>query len=79
MVKWFWQRRPEGRTLSLRSRGDAGDARRVDFEELAPDVDTFLGQAAYLQLGYFETLTRLIGRRPSSWRRRRSRARRAPR
>jgi len=64
VVKWFWERRPEGRTLSLRSRGDAGDARRVDFEELAPNVDTFLGQAAYLQLGYFETLTRLIRATP---------------
>ena len=60
MVKWFWQRRPEGRQLTLRSRGDFGDAVRVDFAELAPDVDRFLGQAAYLQLGYFETITRLI-------------------
>lgn len=64
MVKWFWKRRPEGRVLSLRSRGDMGDATRVEFEELAPDVDTFLGQAAYLQLGYFETLTRLIRATP---------------
>lgn len=64
MVRWFWQRRPEGRTLSLRSRGDAGDATRVDFEELAPDVDTFLGQAAYLQLGFFETLSELIASTP---------------
>ena len=44
----------------MRSRGDAGDATRVDFEELAPDIDTFLGQAAYLQLGFFETLSELI-------------------
>ncbi len=64
-MEWFWKRRqPAGRTLSLRSRGDAGDATRVDFEELAPDIDTFLGQAAYLQLGYFETLTRLIRATP---------------
>lgn len=60
VVKWFWQRdRPE-RELTLRSRGEAGDTTRVDFAELAPDVDTFLGQAAYLQLGYFETLSALI-------------------
>ena len=44
----------------MRSRGDHGDVSRVDFEELAPDIDTFLGQAAYLQLGYFETLSELI-------------------
>lgn len=64
MVNWFWKRRPEGRALTLRSRGDFGDAVRVDFAELAPDIDRFLGQAAYLQLGYFETLTRLIRATP---------------
>ena len=61
MVRWFWQRdKAPRRTLVLRSRGEAGDATRVDFAELAPELNTFLGQAAYLQLGYFETLTRLI-------------------
>lgn len=66
MVNWFWQRgkRPEARVLRLRSRGDYGDVSRVDFEELAPDIDTFLGQAAYLQLGYFETLSALIAPTP---------------
>ena len=48
----------------MRSRGDTGDAQRVDFEELAPDIDTFLGQAAYLQLGFFETLSELIAVTP---------------
>ncbi|MET0297197.1 MAG: ferritin-like fold-containing protein [Microbacterium sp.] len=65
MVKWFWQRsRPSTGALSLRARGDFGGATRVDFEELAPDIDTFLGQAAYLQLGYFETLSELIALTP---------------
>src|SRR3954453_13797247 len=65
VVTWFWQRPRRGeRALALRSRGDAGGATRVDFEELAPDVDTFLGQAAYLQLGYFETLSELIALTP---------------
>lgn len=65
MVKWFWQRsRPVEGGLSLRARGDFGDATRVDFEELAPEIDTFLGQAAYLQLGYFETLSELIALTP---------------
>ncbi|ALJ19959.1 ferritin-like fold-containing protein [Microbacterium sp. No. 7] len=66
MVTWFWQRkkRPTGRTLRLRSRGDYGDVDRIDFEALAPDIETFLGQAAYLQLGYFETITRLIRTTP---------------
>lgn len=65
MVRWFWQRRARrDRSLTLRSRGDFGDAQRVDFEELAPDIDTFLGQAAYLQLGFFETLSELIASTP---------------
>lgn len=51
--------------MSLRSRGDFGNAHRVDFEELAPDIDVFLGQAAYLQLGFFETLSELIALTPS--------------
>lgn len=50
--------------LSLRSRGEQSDVTRVDFEELAPAVTTFLGQAAYLQLGYFETLSELIASTP---------------
>ncbi len=65
MVNWkFWQQRPPARILRLRARGEVGDTTRVDFEELAPDVETFLGQAAYLQLGYFETLSRLIRATP---------------
>lgn len=64
VVRWFWQRRDPGRKLQLRSRDDLDGTHRVDFEELAPDVDTFLGQAAYLQLGYFETLSQLIASTP---------------
>lgn len=64
MVKWFWQREKPRRNLTLRTRGDLGNTTRVDFAELAPDLNRFLGQAAYLQLGYFETLTRLIRATP---------------
>ncbi|MBP2437774.1 ferritin-like fold-containing protein [Microbacterium amylolyticum] len=65
MVNWlFWRRERPTRVLRLRARGELGDAVRVDFAELAPDVEVFLGQAAYLQLGYFETLSRLIRSTP---------------
>jgi hypothetical protein len=64
VLNWFRRTRTPGRVLTLRSRGEASGATRVDFSELAPDVDTFLGQAAYLQLGYFETLTQLIAATP---------------
>lgn len=56
--------RRESRSLRLRSRDELGAVTKVDFEELAPDIDTFLGQAAYLQLGYFETLSELIALTP---------------
>lgn len=64
MFEWF--RRPSAprRVLRLRSRDELAATTRVDFEELAPDVDTFLGQAAYLQLGYVETLSELIASTP---------------
>ncbi|MGW8484305.1 ferritin-like fold-containing protein [Microbacterium sp. NPDC055903] len=64
MVQWFWQRRSPRRVLTLRGRGEGDGATRIDFAELAPELDRFLGQAAYLQLGYFETLTRLIRATP---------------
>lgn len=56
--------RRESRSLRLRSRDEQSSATRVDFEELAPDIDTYLGQAAYLQLGFFETLSELIALTP---------------
>lgn len=56
----FRGRRGPVRELRLRSRDEFARANKVEFTDLAPPVDTFLGQAAYLQLGYFETITRLI-------------------
>ena len=64
MVKWFWQRPQAGRSFALKSRDAASNATKIDFAELAPGIDTFLGQAAYLQLGYFETLSQLITSTP---------------
>lgn len=67
---WEWVQqllgrgRPAVRALRLRSRDELDQTPRVHFEELAPDVDTFLGQAAYLQLGYFETLSEMISTTP---------------
>lgn len=64
MVQWFRRRRQTGKVLRLRSREESSSAIRVGFTELAPDVDDFLGQAAYLQLGYGETLSALIAQTP---------------
>jgi hypothetical protein len=64
MWEWLRRNREPRRTLRVRSRDEASDATLVDFAELAPDIDTFLGQAAYLQLGFFETLSELISATP---------------
>jgi hypothetical protein len=32
---------------------------KVDFSDLTPDVDSYLGQAAYVQLGFFQVLSEL--------------------
>ena len=70
---------PGGALPALRSRGDASEA-HVDFAELAPDVDSYLGQVAYLQLGFFQSYLdisatpRAEPERPSQ----RRRARRSP-
>ncbi|MFT4233747.1 MAG: ferritin-like fold-containing protein [Microbacterium sp.] len=63
-LRRLFGRHESGSILRLRPRGEGSGAQRVDFKELAPDVSTFLGQAAYLQLGYFETLSRLIRATP---------------
>jgi hypothetical protein len=65
VVNWFWQNKKPRLALKLRTRGELGDSMRVDFAQLAPELDRFLGQAAYLQLGYFETLGRMIRATPS--------------
>jgi len=39
---------------------------RVDFAELTPPLDAFLGQAAYLQLSLFEILTRAVATAPTT-------------
>ena len=64
MWEWLRRRREPLRILRVRSRDEASDTTLVDFAELAPDIDTFLGQAAYLQLGFFETLSELISATP---------------
>ena len=67
MVNWFRRRRP-GRVDApkLRPRSeDAALATRLELAELAPPVDRFLGQAAYVQLSIFEDLSRLVALAPT--------------
>lgn len=45
----------------LRARGAARSVTRVEFTDLHPDPESYLGRAARIQLGHVETLGSLIG------------------
>lgn len=49
----------------VRSRGDDGDAERVELSEFAPGILPFLGLTAYLQLELYEAATRAVSGAPS--------------
>lgn len=58
MVNWFpFKRSRKSSTVPrLRSRAEADNLTKVDLAELTPDVATYLGKAAYVQLVIFENL-----------------------
>ena len=68
MVNWFWQRRASKRPEAprLRPRGATENATKVDLHELTPDLRSFLGKAAYLQLALFENLATAIATAPTA-------------
>ncbi len=49
----------------LRPRVVPTDLTRVDFTELVPEPVAFLGQAAYIQLDFFESLSRAVATAPT--------------
>jgi hypothetical protein len=67
VVNWFQRRRTRIEAPKLRPRA-AVDApsTKVDLATLTPDVATFLGKAAYLQLAMFENLSRVVRTAPST-------------
>lgn len=65
MVFWFKRRSPRVEAPRLRPRVAATELARVDFTELVPDPLPFLGQAAYLQLEFFESLARAVATAPT--------------
>ncbi|MEJ3405875.1 ferritin-like fold-containing protein [Rathayibacter sp. YIM 133350] len=64
MAQWtdLTRRRPD--FSRLRSRSGAPRT-RVEFAELTPDTLPFLGQAAYIQLEFFENLARAVSLAPT--------------
>ena len=70
MANWFSrtfsrpQRRPEA--PRLRTRNDDLVTTKVDLVEFTPDLEGFLGRAAYVQLTLFENLSRAISSAPTT-------------
>ncbi|QNE34684.1 ferritin-like fold-containing protein [Leifsonia shinshuensis] len=58
MSTWFTRRRPTVELPRLRPRTPQATV-RVDLHEVMPDLLPYLGQAAYLQLEQFQTLSRV--------------------
>jgi tRNA-(MS[2]IO[6]A)-hydroxylase (MiaE)-like len=63
----FWTNRRGSRpeTPRLRPRVAPTDLTRVDFSELVPEPVPFLGQAAYIQLEFFEGLAKAVATAPT--------------
>ncbi|MCU1437089.1 MAG: hypothetical protein JWP66_176 [Naasia sp.] len=66
MDSWFGRLGLRAESPRARSRKSAKDlpVDRVSIEEMAPDAGAVLGQAAYLQLGWFEALSRAASAAP---------------
>ncbi|WP_104192966.1 ferritin-like fold-containing protein [Cryobacterium sp. Y82] len=65
MVTWFGRRPQRNEAPRLSSRGAPQPTEKVDISSLAPDVQHFLGQAAYCELGEFESLARAVATAPN--------------
>jgi tRNA-(MS[2]IO[6]A)-hydroxylase (MiaE)-like len=67
VVNWFRRGRAriEAPKLRPRSTSDAPST-KVDLATLTPDLTTFLGKAAYLQLSIFENLSRIVRSAPTT-------------
>ncbi|MGX5695940.1 ferritin-like fold-containing protein [Agromyces soli] len=64
MVFWMKRRRPGAEAPRLRPRVAPTELARIDFTELVPDQLPFLGQAAYLQLEFFESFAMAVAGAP---------------
>jgi len=60
VISWLGERPKRAETPRLSARGDKRATRKVDITELVPDLLTYLGQAAYFELGMFESLSTAV-------------------
>jgi hypothetical protein len=65
VVNWFWRKGARVDVPRLRQRGQELATTKVHLAELTPDLATYLGQAAYLQLTIFENLSRAVATAPT--------------
>jgi hypothetical protein len=65
VVNWFWRKGARVEVPRLRQRGQDTGTTKVHLAELTPDLSTYLGTAAYLQLTIFENLSRAVATAPT--------------
>lgn len=66
MVNWFSRKGKRAEVPRLRSRTDTENVTKVDLAELTPDLLTFLGKAAYVQLTISENLGTAVATAPTT-------------
>ena len=66
VVNWFWRKGARIEAPRLGRRADDMATTRVDLAELTPEIHTYLGQAAYLQLTVFENLSAAVSAAPTT-------------
>jgi hypothetical protein len=64
VIKWTDRRTQRVETPRLSTRGERQSTTKVDIAGFAPELLTYLGQAAYFQLGMFENIARAISIAP---------------
>ncbi|MBM7505295.1 ferritin-like fold-containing protein [Agromyces aurantiacus] len=64
MVNWSKPRLPRPDAPRTRPRVAPTELTRIDFTEVVPDQVAFLGQAAYIQLEFFESLAKAVATAP---------------
>jgi hypothetical protein len=66
VFEWLFGRRRKVAVPVLGGRADDADsANRIDLSDLTPDLVSFLGQTAYLELAVFESLSRAVTEAPN--------------
>jgi len=65
VVTWFGQRPQRVEVPRLTARGAQKPTTKVDISDLTPELLHFLGQAAYCELGEFESLARAVATSPN--------------